>query len=314
MPHRLALYVDFDNVFSALCAQAPEAAEAFVLEPARWLAWIGNRPSEEDNGAGSSGRILIRRCYLNPNGSLLLQNGERVFFGSFRANLVRAGFQVTDCPPLTRGGKTSADIVMVMDMLDAIHHSTHFDTFVIISSDADFTPVLQRLRAHDRRTVVVSIGSAADAYRAAADEVIGPEAFIREGLSLIPERPVPATLPPRSADAGTSGMAAPVPPEEEGTPDAPIDPAATREAILSHVAAELARSPRPLHLPTLGGRLHRHLGPQVRATAFGGAGTLRRLLATAGDPHMELVSGSGGGWVRDPARHPMAQFDDDAGA
>lgn len=313
LPHRLALYVDFDNVFSALCAQAPEAAEAFVLEPARWLEWIGGRPSEGTDGTCSSGRILIRRCYLNPNGSLLLQNGERVFFGSFRANLVRAGFQVTDCPPLTRGGKTSADIVMVMDMLDAIHHSTHFNTFVIVSSDADFTPVLQRLRAHDRRTVVVSIGSAADAYRAAADEVIGPEVFIRDGLGFIQEQPVPEALPPRSADAGESGMTAPALPEE-GTLEASMDPAATREAILSHIAAELARSSRPLHLPTLGGRLHRQLGPQVRATAFGGAGTLRRLLATAGDPHMELVSGSGGGWVRDPARHRVAPLDDKAEA
>ena len=104
-------------------------------------------------------------------------------------------------------------------------------------------------------------------------------------------------------------MTAPALPEE-GTLEAPMDPAATREAILSHIAAELARSSRPLHLPTLGGRLHRQLGPQVRATAFGGAGTLRRLLATAGDPHMELVSGSGGGWVRDPARHRVAPLDD----
>jgi hypothetical protein len=108
--------------------------------PTRWLGWLGGQPSEGADWTAPSGRILIRRCYLSPNGSLLLQNGERVFFGSLRANLVRAGFQVTDCPPLTRGGKTSADIVMVMDMLDAIHHSTHFDTFVIVSSDADLPP------------------------------------------------------------------------------------------------------------------------------------------------------------------------------
>ncbi|MDJ0390606.1 NYN domain-containing protein [Roseomonas sp. E05] len=302
MERRVALFLDFDNVFGALCAQAPEAAEAFVLEPGRWLDWVARRvrqaaaPAEE-----GACRLLVRRCYLNPSGSLLLESGERVFFGSFRNNLVRAGFQVTDCPPLTRGGKTSADIVMVMDVLDALQHATRFDTFAILSSDADFTPILQRLRAHDRRTMVVSIGSAADAYRAAADEVVGPGEFIREALGL----PGEGTEPPDGPAAERW--------EEPASPDGEApDPAAMREAILAQVAAELARAPAPLHLPALGKRLHERLGPQVRATAFGGAGSLARLLAAAGDPQMELIPGYGGGWVRDTARHPLLRPDEAA--
>jgi len=298
---RIALFLDFDNAFGALCAQAQEAAEAFVIEPARWLDWLTRRlPAAE----GTS-RLLLRRCYLNPSGSLTLDSGERVFFGSFRNNLVRSGFQVTDCPPLTRGGKTSADIVMVMDMLDALQHPTRFDTFVILSSDADFTPILQRLRAHDRRTLVVSIGNTADAYRAAADEVVGPAEFIREALGL--------------AGGGMKPQAAPAPERWEGPApseaeaDAELsDPAAVREAILAQIAAELAKAPAPLHLPALGKRLHERLGPQVRATAFGGAGSLARLLATAGDPQMELIPGYGGGWVRDTTRHPPARPDEAA--
>ncbi|WP_160938458.1 NYN domain-containing protein [Teichococcus coralli] len=297
MERRIALFLDFDNIFGALCAQAPEAAEAFVIEPARWLDWLSRRlPADE----GSS-RLLLRRCYLNPGGSLLLENGERVFFSSFRNSLVRAGFQVTDCPPLTRGGKTSADIVMVMDVLDALQHATRFDSFVILSSDADFTPVLQRLRAHDRRTLLVSIGSTADAYRAAADEVVGPEEFIREGLTL------PGTAAERAAGALPARWEEHAPPEDE-LPDL----AAVREAILAQVTAELSRAPAPLHLPALGKRLHEKLGPQVRATAFGGAGSLARLLAAAGDPQMELIPGYGGGWVRDTARHPPARPDEAA--
>ncbi|HWL84152.1 MAG TPA: NYN domain-containing protein [Roseomonas sp.] len=290
MERRIALFLDFDNAFGALCAQAPEAAEAFVLEPARWLDWLARRAL----AAEGTSRLLLRRCYLNPSGSLLLESGERVFFGGFRNNLVRAGFQVTDCPPLTRGGKTSADIVMVMDVLDALQHATHFDTFVILSSDADFTPVLQRLRAHDRRSLVVSIGNTADAYRAAADEVVGPAEFIRDALGL-PTAPAPER------------WEEPAPPEG----DLP-DPAAVREAILAQVAAELARAPTPLHLPALGKRLHERLGPQVRATAFGGAGSLARLLATADDPQIELIPGYGGGWVRDTARHPSGRPEDSA--
>jgi hypothetical protein len=298
LERRTALFVDFDNVFSALYNWAPEAAEAFVLEPTRWLDWVGRRASRVA-GPAVPGRVLVRRCYLNPNGSILLRSGERVFFGSFRNNLVRAGLQVSDCPPLTRGGKTSADIVMVMDVLDALQHETRFDEFVVLSSDADFTPVLQRLRAHDRRTLVVSIGNAAGAYRAAADEVIGPEEFIRDALGLGPDAAGRAPAAPEQATAPGRWPA----PSFLMDHAEEADPAMTREAILAHVAAELAESPAPLHLPALGKRLHERLGPQVRATGFGGAGSLARLLAAAGDPRIELVPGSGGGWVRDPLRH-----------
>lgn len=310
---RTALFVDFDNVFGALYARAPEAAEAFVLEPLRWLDWIGQRTAAASIASAPARRVLVRRCYLNPNGSLLVWNGERIFFGSFRNNLVRAGFQVTDCPPLTRGGKSSADIVMVMDVLDALQHPTHFDEFVLLSSDADFTPVLQRLRAHDRRTVVVSIGSAAEAYRAAADEVIGPDIFIRDALGFPPDDPGDRQISPEPvpAHAVADHRDPSLLLSEEQDPSA--DPVVTREAILAHVAAELAEAAAPLHLPAIGKRLHERLGPQVRASAFGGAGSLARLLAAAGDPRMELLPGAGGGWVRDPTRHPISVADGGAG-
>lgn len=48
---------------------------------------------------------------------------------------------MVDCPPLTASGKNSADIVMTLDIADAIGHLTRFDKFVLLSSDADFTPV-----------------------------------------------------------------------------------------------------------------------------------------------------------------------------
>lgn len=309
---RAALFVDFDNVFSALCQQAPEAAEAFVLEPARWLDWITRREisrlARNSVNPAVQRRILVRRCYLNPDGSLVLPNGERVFFGSFRSSLVRAGFQVTDCPPLTRGGKTSADIVLVMDVLDALSHATRLDEFVLMSSDADFTPVLQRLRAHDRRTIVVAVGNAAAAYQAAADDVIAGAEFIGGALGWSQARPGPAAgaarrpaaLPPGSPLAGP----------ERATGDGTTDPAAARAAILSLVIDDLARADAPLHLPALGKRLQDRLGPQVRASDYGGAGSLARLLATAGDPRLQLVPGAGGGWVRDPARHPSPPDDE----
>ena len=75
-------------------------------------------------------------------------------FPFVRHHFLRAGFEVIDCPPLTAQLKNSSDIRMVMDVRDILTHDTYFDEFIILSGDADFTPVLHRLRAHARRTVI----------------------------------------------------------------------------------------------------------------------------------------------------------------
>jgi hypothetical protein len=173
---RAALFVDFDNIYLALRDADRRAADAFAQQPDRWLAWFAKgehgEPSAQDGG--SPGRtILLRRCYLNPHS-----------FGAFRPYFTRAGFSVIDCPALTGRGKNSADIVMVMDLLDALEHKTRFDEFIILSGDADFTPVLLRLRAHDRRTVVVTNALTAAPYRAAADISVHQDDFIEEALGI----------------------------------------------------------------------------------------------------------------------------------
>ena len=80
---------------------------------------------------------------------------------------------------------------MVLDIVDTLEHATRFDEFIIFSGDADFTPLLQRLRAHDRRTAILAAGPAAQAYRSAADALIDADAFVESGLRLIG-----GTLPP----------------------------------------------------------------------------------------------------------------------
>ena len=105
--------------------------------------------------------ILIRRCYGSP---------DRM--RPFRAYFTRSGFQVVDCPPLTTSGKNSADIVMTLDIADTIEHRTRFDEFVILSSDADFTPVALRLRAYDRITSILANQQTAAAFRSCCDVVI----------------------------------------------------------------------------------------------------------------------------------------------
>lgn len=166
-----ALYVDFDNIYTRFMETNPEAARAFGFAPHRWVRWIENHALRILYGDHAKRRILKRACYLNP---------QR--YQEFRNSFIRGAFQVIDCPPLTSRGKTSADIHMVMDCMDDLSHSTHFDEFIILSGDADFTPLLIRLQEHARRTLVLSVGYSSPAYTAAASWRIREDWFIQQAL------------------------------------------------------------------------------------------------------------------------------------
>lgn len=168
-PVLAALFVDFDNIFISLEQQGKEIANQFAANPDKWLSWL-----EHSLPDGPERRILIRRCYLNPQS-----------FADFRPYFIRSAFEVVDCPPLTARGKTSTDIHLVMDVLDTLNHSTHFQEFIIFSGDSDFTPVLLRLRMHNRRTVVLTAGFyVSPAYKSSCDYMISSDEFIRQGLGI----------------------------------------------------------------------------------------------------------------------------------
>ncbi len=166
-----ALYVDFDNIFTRFLEIDPEAARAFGATPYRWVRWIENHALRILYGEGVRRRILKRMCYLNP---------QR--YQEFRNSFIRSAFQVVDCPPLTSRGKTSTDIHLVMDCMDDLSHSTKFDEFIILSGDADFTPLLIRLQEHARRTLVLSVGYSSPAYTAAASWRIREDWFLQQAL------------------------------------------------------------------------------------------------------------------------------------
>lgn len=171
---KTALFVDFDNAYLGLERLSSEVALRFGQGPRQWLRWLTEEfPSAHaENGETSTQRrVLIRRCYLNP-----------VSFARFRRPFLEAGFDIVDCPPMTAAGKTSTDVHMVLDMVDALMHPTGFDEFIVFSADADFSPVLRRLRTNNRRTVVFAAGNMSEAYRASADVHIDVDNFIYDGL------------------------------------------------------------------------------------------------------------------------------------
>jgi hypothetical protein len=310
-PLRAALYIDFDNVYSSLAAIDEWAAWSFGSEPARWLSWL------EAGAGGSPRRLLVRRCYLNPAGWAEPEHGgslaawlqqPRVYFSRFRPALVRAGIQVVDCPRLSRL-KNGADMEMALDILDALNHPTRFEEFLILSGDSDFTPLLHRLRAHDRRSLVVTHPLSAQAFRASADAVIPFEDFAE--VALAGETATEGPAEARADPPGEARPAGPAPrpaatqqaapePAVDATPD-PGDPPAQRAAILAMLRQLVAGAADPLHLPALGKRIHLLGGGWVRQSRFGGAGTLAKLIE--GAEGLALEAGPGGGWLYDPARH-----------
>ncbi len=195
-PILAALFVDFDNIFISLEQQSKHIANQFAANPDRWLDWLEHSMQKE-----ARRRILIRRCYLNPQS-----------FSNFRPYFIRSAFEVVDCPPLTARGKTSTDIHLVMDVLDTLNHPTHYQEFIILSGDSDFTPVLLRLRMHNRRTSVLSGGFyVSPAYKASCDYLISQDEFIRDGLGISDEDDEPVqqqkTITPKTSAALLTRMA-----------------------------------------------------------------------------------------------------------
>lgn len=263
MSLRSALFVDFDNVLLGLKGLDEAAAEVFATNPQRWVDWLEAAP----NGQGQQRRFLSRNCYLNPQA-----------FARYRAIFIQAGFTVVDCPPLTVRGKNSADIRIVMDVLDLLDHPVHYDDFVIASADADFIPVLQRLRAHDRRTTVIASGPVAPAYRANSDTLIDAEAFI-DALSTRPPAADQASLAtePRSMSAHDLAPAV----------------TAMREAV--------AEADKPVSMGALAGVALRAL-PALEGSRWAGRGTFRSFVAEV-LPEFTATTDPSPGYVYDTKRH-----------
>jgi hypothetical protein len=124
---------------------------------------------------------------MNPGGWLPdpQKPGDRLYFSKFRPFFTQAGVEVVDCPALTKAAKNGADIRMVIDVMTALSANTRYEEFVIASADADFTPLLQVLRADDRRVTVIATSSTATAYESLADRFLDEE-DVFELLSINP--------------------------------------------------------------------------------------------------------------------------------
>lgn len=256
---KTALFVDFDNVYSGLRRISAQSADRFARRPAAWLRWLTEAfgAQADLDEALNRRRVLVRRCYLNP-----------VTYHPFRRPFHEAGFEIVDCPPMTAAGKTTTDIHLVLDTMDALADRTHFDEFIVFSADADFSPVLRRLRRHDRRTVVFAAGAMSEAYKASADCVIGIPEFLRDALEL-------------GAEDGDEPTSAPA---DSAVATAAANGHGLRQSIADRVRQLVMEAPAPVALPYIASTLQREF-PALRDGRWAGAGsfgTLMRQLAMPG--------------------------------
>ena len=262
-PFLSAVFVDYDNIYLSLRRKNEDAAKQFAKNAIGWLRQIETGALiTPTNGLSPNvpRRIVMNRCYGNPvpRRNTSDNSTDMSSFPFVRHHFLRAGFEVVDCPPLTAQLKNSSDIRMVMDLRDYLSHETHFDEFIILSGDADFTPVLHRLRAHARRTVIYATEYTAAPYTAISDGEVR-EADLIELLS--PGRP-------SIEDVGAPALSAHVS-QLEGI----------RRAIIDEVAAAVRSANSPVPLEVLADRAVRNIGhDRTIGTSWGGAGGFRELL------------------------------------
>jgi uncharacterized LabA/DUF88 family protein len=102
-------------------------------------------------------------------------------YKSFKSGMHEANFEMIEIPHVRQSGKNSADIRLVVDALDLCYTKSHVNTFVIISGDSDFSPLVSKLRENAKQVIGVGVKqSTSDLLVANCDEFIFYDDLVRE--------------------------------------------------------------------------------------------------------------------------------------
>jgi uncharacterized LabA/DUF88 family protein len=150
----MALFCDFENI--ALGVKDSKYAKFDIQKVLERLLLKGS--------------IVVKKAYCD---------WER--YKEFKKVMHEAAFELIEIPHVRQSGKNSADIRMVVDALDLCYTKSHVETFVIISGDSDFSPLVSKLRENNK--VVIGCGvknSSSDLLVANCDEFIYYDDLVRE--------------------------------------------------------------------------------------------------------------------------------------
>jgi uncharacterized protein (TIGR00288 family) len=150
----MALFCDFENV-------------ALGVRDAKFAAFDIQKVLERLLLKGS---IVVKKAYCD---------WDR--YKEFKKAMHEAAFELIEIPHVRQSGKNSADIRMVVDALDLCYTKSHVDTFVVISGDSDFSPLVSKLRENDKVVIGVGVKNAtSDLLIANCDEFIFYDDLVRE--------------------------------------------------------------------------------------------------------------------------------------
>ena len=149
----LAVFCDFENV-------------ALGVREARYAQFDMEKVLERLLAKGS---IVVKKAYCD---------WER--YKEFKAAMHAASFELIEIPHVRQSGKNSADIRMVVDALDLCYTKAHVDTFVIVSGDSDFSPLVSKLRENAKTVIGVGVkNSSSDLLISNCDEFIYYDDLVR---------------------------------------------------------------------------------------------------------------------------------------
>src|SRR5215510_12106282 len=116
------------------------------------------------------GSIIVKKAYCD---------WER--YKEFKASMHEAAFELIEIPHVRQSGKNSADIRLVVDALDLCYTKAHIDTFVILSGDSDFSPLVSKLRENNKCVIGVGVKkSTSDLLIANCDDFLFYDDLVRE--------------------------------------------------------------------------------------------------------------------------------------
>ena len=149
----LAVFCDFENV-------------ALGVREAKYAQFDMEKVLERLLAKGS---IVVKKAYCD---------WER--YKEFKVAMHAASFELIEIPHVRQSGKNSADIRMVVDALDLCYTKEHVDTFVIVSGDSDFSPLVSKLRENDKTVIGVGVkNSSSDLLISNCDEFIYYDDLVR---------------------------------------------------------------------------------------------------------------------------------------
>ncbi|TRZ94589.1 MAG: NYN domain-containing protein [Rhodocyclaceae bacterium] len=177
----MALFCDFENV--ALGVRDAKYAQFDIRKVLERLLLKGS--------------IVVKKAYCD---------WDR--YKEFKATMHEAAFELIEIPHVRQSGKNSADIRMVVDALDLCYTKAHVDTFVIISGDSDFSPLVSKLRENNKRVIGIGVkDSTSDLLSANCDEFIFYDDLVREQEAK--SKRAGKKVPAKSGGAGTAKKAGP---------------------------------------------------------------------------------------------------------